>query len=68
MEGFTPVHMFDSARKTNFSYSSMRWASLGIDVSHLREIIFCDPVTDETFYITDTPVLESDFSQKVKIY
>ena len=60
MEGFTPVHMFDSARKTNFSHSSMRWASLGIDVSHLREIIFCDPVTDETFYITDTPVLASD--------
>ena len=27
---------------------------------HLREIIFCDPVTDETFYITDTPVLASD--------
>ena len=27
---------------------------------HLREIIFCDPVTDETFYITETPVLASD--------
>ena len=27
---------------------------------HLREIIFCDPNNDETFYITDTPVLASD--------
>lgn len=60
MEGYTPVHMFDNARKTNFTQSSMQSASLGIDVSHLREIIFCDPVTDETFYITDTPVLASD--------
>ena len=30
---------------------------------HLREIIFCDPNNDETFYITDTPVLASDWLQ-----
>ena len=27
---------------------------------HLREIIFCDPNPDGSFYITDIPVLASD--------
>ncbi len=54
IRGFTPIHMFDSARESDFSRRTSR--------THLREIIFCDPNNDGTFYITDTPVLASDRS------
>ena len=65
MGDFVPRHMFDTHRSGE-SYWPRHLNRRGDP--HLREIIFCDPVTDETFYITDTPVLASDFSHKVKIY
>ena len=47
---FVPRHMFDTHR-----------SGTNRGDPHLREIIFCDPNPDGSFYITDTPVLASDY-------
>ena len=49
MGDFVPRHMFDNYR-----------AFRDRGDPHLREIIFCDPNPDGSFYITDIPVLASD--------
>ena len=49
MGDFVPRHMFDTHR-----------SGTNRGDPHLREIIFCDPNPDGSFYITDTPVLASD--------
>ena len=69
IRGYTPIHMFDSARESYLSrleyLMSISAPLIGYNFKpevitsrvHLREIIFCDPNYDGTFYITDTPVV-----------
>ena len=57
MGDFVPRHMFDTHRYGE-NYRRRHLNPRGDP--HLREIIFCDPMPDGSFYITDTPVLASD--------
>ena len=59
MGDFVPLHMFDTHRYGENYRGRQRHLNPRGD-PHLREIIFCDPMPDGSFYITDTPVLASD--------
>ena len=52
IRGFTPIHMFDSARESDFSRRTSR--------THLREIIYCDPNPPESDF-SESTYLESDW-------
>ena len=65
MGDFVPRHMFDTYRSGDYHLPRHHPMSRSKEGTvrgdpHLREIIFCDPNPDGSFYITDTPVLASD--------
>ena len=62
MGDFVPRHMFDTHRSGESQFPRYMRPEEGTvrGDPHLREIIFCDPNPDGSFYITDIPVLASD--------